>query len=73
MLFIDRINFRYRSSDFFKMFTEINKGIIFFNIVAVSGNESFRIITINSEIDSVTSTLGDFFNPADRVLTVLLE
>jgi len=56
-----------------KMLTEINKSIVFSDVVAVCSDERFFVFTINSEIDSVATALWNFFDLLYGLRTILLK
>lgn len=55
------------------MFTEIDEGFVFSDVVAISCDERFVVRTINSEIDSVASALRYFFYLLYGLGAVLLK
>ena len=55
------------------MFTEIDEGIIFSDVVTICGDKGFAVLAINSVIDSVAAALRYFFDLLNELRTVLLK
>jgi hypothetical protein len=55
------------------MFTKIDEGVVFSDVVAISSDVCFIALTINSVIDSVTAALGYFFDLLYGLRAILLK
>jgi hypothetical protein len=55
------------------MFTKIDEGVVFSDVVAISSDVCLAVVTINSVIDSVAAALGYFFDLLYGLRDILLK